>query len=1757
MPKRKQPNKNYHISPQMAHRRAVEAWRTKHLKYRYGLAHLAPEDGLFDGDSPEDRFGATPNEDYENAPEGDGEVFQGNDFYDAEGNLKELSEPSPEEFLNQANAEGKNQTGSKKKVNSARRKKAAKAAAAADPSDKILKLAQEKGPAAVEAHLIRTGHVKRFDAATGNTIWVSPSTNERVFVTPVLNPVTTEHFGDYSEQRYDQRDEDYARAAAYMEELQHGAPLTPQQESALRAEYYEGRQPEYKVAITRHRGEDTVDTPMRPHKNSPRIVDQTKVNPLDRNNARPFQPERPRGYSVEEVYNQAKAVENIERDLGVTIDPKEQEKLFAQALQEINSDLEHLSPGTPPRSLHPEEKRQILYEEMRRRGLLSEEDITKLVGAPVQNPNEPGIGILEGWRRTIAFNREQQRRLGKSVQEGSLYRGYSTADTKGNPRLKRVRPEDADIGVFSNDTFVTETGHYEPLEIDPALEAREHLLEKAILAKAEPISIHETELLFQDAQREKNAARAKENLDNELLTGVEKAALLKKEKLRRAEPLTEQEKEAALTTDQETALNLAKGQAAREKRDVTPGEASRIAAEVKERRKILSGGRRTVVRVQVTEPDLLGDDLSNRLHHSRGTRITTIKQDLKGLTPTLDAFLRQAEFHPGNRQQDPDTGQFISTYRIEGAHHAHLSPLDRKILENALSGKAGHTEVALTRGADGEPNIEFEGPEMVQKTIRTPKNVSKTTRVDARDDIAGHWEKEVEFGKNVTAARLGKRTTVAEVAAQDQKVHALAQQREEAGEASARLLHQSMYAPDSEAWEIYMKRKVLKEKIERKLTAEEQEGNAAIAMKKDAIVNLVERKFTYRDSDGVLHAMEPAIASSFATNLLDASRGKTESEIYEMLRDPTSEFNQNLRSKPGKEGHPSINTSITEADREIIRGGIPRLPAKPTKSLDPEVKARNERVHKAAIRFRDKRLQQQLGEESPIEIPNLDKQGAAEDGKPPVERQLKFNRKVKKGKISKANLAVSEETAKSLAAQLVTVSHLEDTSPEALGFDSVSQGNAVEGATARAIKELTEQLAEFESSVMTPGVRAAKQNALMQEINRLDAQIAEENYKLSTMQVGKLREGQKDTLHFKLPGLSVKGKTLVGEHVLKYQAGEPRSDAIGWGKSWRPGEKELNAALFSAPRTKHDMRLEEALKLSETDPETSAAQIDALLKKQDPHASDEAIRHERNKLLEEGAALGSAGGSAAYYSAKRGAEEVLRTRAYRKFYEGPIGQSKIVQERDILRPIEFERFMPLEHRLDLWKAKIKHPLTDVERGGETWQANWNITPYKWKYRKHGTIFARDREVKVPGMDRTIKFKGNSKADRTVQETLDTLSRIHATQEEVEKLLDMSPEEVEALSNTAKFKRRAALKNARIQIDSQRQHHLDTANSKIWQDELNKSQRFNNPENGGKQKVLDQLADWEARGANIENIKARMAEEFHVKPVDLRDIRLLPKNTVPTVLAAGLIGGTLVHRYNRHHGTTSKIKPHIPETLSIPYAHIEATRRYVLPNSNSMDALDVGGKAIPVAWRASVRSKELRLRNHRDITGAPYKPGPLVGKISAATVSNDGSWRNSLIYQQHMGGKYMPTEKNAYVAGKKLPFNIDIGQKERWNEPRGAKRLKLKTANPNKLGKTDIEKIALITTQGNPLDPKVQDLQKFYADDERYTDIVNNPEAVASLKNRYAKTLLPDLQQDNTSHSLAFKMGQGIYGDAKGNAYHQDTNWTADVENADWADEDDK
>lgn len=678
---------------------------------------------------------------------------------------------------------------------------------------------------------------------------------------------------------------------------------------------------------------------------------------------------------------------------------------------------------------------------------------------------------------------------------------------------------------------------------------------------------------------------------------------------------------------------------------------------------------------------------------------------------------------------------------------------------------------------------------------------------------------------------------------------------------------------------------------------------------------------------------------------------------------------------------------------------------------------------------------------------------------------------------------------------------------------------------------------------------------------------------------GALQKDQKDSVAIKIPGrqdLKIpfkKDRINVEERLVELNLQE-RSDGVGWGTSYRPGEKEIGHVVTAIPRARATRDLTQAIEKAKGGDDRD---LDAFLHNQRP-GDDKTARDKVKEELKIGA---DAATSAALYTGTKTARRKVVNTGYKKMLDTKLG--KKANDSLGLKPSLWEDAQDTLGRdaADWYatkRAQVRHPFTDI---------NNNVAGVEWdsgiRYRKHFFLGdaqdkrAARRDVELPRRQIEARFNARQEIHRGL--SMDSgggpikwLDRTFATRQahtiEGPKYSELPTEVVE---HRLKFEGQLET-HKQLQVDlgklNQELENLKKANPKPDAKAARKIAQLDSE----RLHLVDTLA---GKGANYEgelrasiqslkNMEVKMQEtpfspEMLKKgEVNYSELRFVPKHAGKIALGvAGAVAltGAGVYGYDkyRQHYLKQDVDPigkrltdkHLPRSIQIPTASLQRTGKEKVPLNAVTSALDLEGKTYyrGVGLKTGKKNIYLRPEDRQDVTKETYAKGlPLIGGLSfRAPVKNDGSVLNSVFYDKttQNRGYISPTGTHKLeVAGRTMPFEISTGKKERWNTTKGNK---LKSINPQKSSASERDIIAVFGKYGTSADrerfsqlhhgdTKMQDLQE---DDERFSAVNRRLIKSGAFDTPKAKARAESAKRaDAEMKRLAATFSEGAYGEGE-------------------------
>lgn len=611
---------------------------------------------------------------------------------------------------------------------------------------------------------------------------------------------------------------------------------------------------------------------------------------------------------------------------------------------------------------------------------------------------------------------------------------------------------------------------------------------------------------------------------------------------------------------------------------------------------------------------------------------------------------------------------------------------------------------------------------------------------------------------------------------------------------------------------------------------------------------------------------------------------------------------------------------------------------------------------------------------------------------------------------------------------------------------------------------------------------------------------------------GNLLEGQADAVGLR-----------VGRRAAQIHLGES-TDAVGWGRSWRPGETEISNFMMAIPRARQQRELAEAYDASLHQDDSK---MNAYLSKYYPDDEGGEREEHRTKLAKESAELASAGFGAAYYSTKKailprsvnfGYAHLRKTRVGKRMHADTWrGEGGL-----LMKDANFGYRRPLGAKIERAKMRIKQPLGSVRYDpktrknvvdptvpGITNEGKLNLP--SWKYR--AKPFVSDEEYEARRFERKLEhLKGTAAARIHVQEVLsgkEPASR--PTRWVAKRQAKAMLWDVHNLSNEGWKK---SLETLRTDVRS----HLPApgvADEDIKFDikkeatNLAQTPRLKTYLLNAEEDIENMLEDAKKDPTSYTREGLRNTVEEYLKAHPNRLPSAVGTAGKATVYGGLAIGGGLlaVDRYQQFKQNKGQdinhpvLKAVVPARIAIPKLKVKRTASYVIPDNAFTNALDFEGEKVPIAGRiAVVREEKVRLREHRDISGEPYKKNlPLFGGIGVRSPAPVKTSVKKGVVHQASSSQLGPT-KNMYVSGKKVPIDISYGRKERWQDKNHMLKAKY---NPYKLDQEDREHLVTLA-QESP--QQAGQINAFYHGDDKLQSMLDDKTELDRIakKNMYWK-----------------------------------------------------
>lgn len=611
---------------------------------------------------------------------------------------------------------------------------------------------------------------------------------------------------------------------------------------------------------------------------------------------------------------------------------------------------------------------------------------------------------------------------------------------------------------------------------------------------------------------------------------------------------------------------------------------------------------------------------------------------------------------------------------------------------------------------------------------------------------------------------------------------------------------------------------------------------------------------------------------------------------------------------------------------------------------------------------------------------------------------------------------------------------------------------------------------------------------------------------------GKLEEGDADVLYVKRPGFFEYGeegnrKRLLEPGLVSLRMQE-RSDAIGFGRSYRPGEEELNKLVTAIPREKRRRQMEAAIRKADETGDTS--DIETILREDDKYANGEKIGYIRDNLL-------VAGDAAAAASVYTGTRTVQRKVASKALEDTPVGRwidSRLALTdhdwfRDAKNSLGRESFDWYTEK----KWMIKHPASDPELqvGGVEWN------PHRYRdtlidKRPGGTRDARKLERTTRQV--SARVKGRQSALDVLDEApsnnpLKRIDRKYRARQshllsgeayDPQTLLDRVEKEIEtnrmqqrgmAGGKMGEFARPGSKAEAQAvknleELNRLKDQLTPEVNERVW------SNRLGVPDPGAER--LDKLD--------------AIYKDTHIfKPGTLKKTGKIGLYGAAGVAAVGA-GVFAYDKYKEHQmeekgqdyvSIGSRVAKPLPKNVYKPTVQVKKQYTKPLPHTYLTDAVDLEGKKVlkGVKVKGSMKKVPLRPTDRKDVGGDTYSQGPLIGTPSIKLIPSRGE-------PDVLFTKDLKAAKNTRTITRG-PAYIQIGKKRRFEDTRGTR---LRSANPNKLTSSERDLAAMDYLSGQ----NRARIQNLHMGDTKFHELVTDPDSVSSLRRRTANSYTPNISK---------------------------------------------
>lgn len=581
---------------------------------------------------------------------------------------------------------------------------------------------------------------------------------------------------------------------------------------------------------------------------------------------------------------------------------------------------------------------------------------------------------------------------------------------------------------------------------------------------------------------------------------------------------------------------------------------------------------------------------------------------------------------------------------------------------------------------------------------------------------------------------------------------------------------------------------------------------------------------------------------------------------------------------------------------------------------------------------------------------------------------------------------------------------------------------------------------------------------------------------------GNLKEGDADQLLVQTPGfLQVGDERLLEPRLLSVNLQE-RSDAIGFGRSWRPGETEIGRVLTAVPRERKRIEMENAL---EKAAEGDDKDLEKLLREDNPYANDNTISYLKDEL----GLVGDAAVASSIYAGTRTAQRRIASKALEETRIGKWIDTKTSLSNS---PWFNDAKNSLGRETMDWYAEkkwmVKHPFSDPKEqiGGIEWNSH--------RYRQH-LISKNRREARQ--LERETRLARSKVRGRLAVEDAMTSEAPRGPLGRIDRKIQLRTAH---LVSGESYERDALHGRIRDQIAAN-QAELETPRSNLSAKQAQK----NLNELFGLQKELGKAGPKLPEGA----LEKAYQNTDIFKPGTVRKVGKVGLYGAAGVAAIGA-GVFAYDKYKEHAmekqgeeyvSVGSRIAKPLPKNVYKPTVQVKKQYTKPLPHTYLTDAIDMEGKKLikGVKVKGKMEKVVLRPTERKDVGGDTYKQGPLIGTPSLDFRPVKGT--SSVFFE-----KDLKTARNTTTVDRG-PIYLQIGKKRRWGD---TKATRLRSANPNKMSASERDIAAMDYLYGTSTD-KARTANLHLGDTDFY-DTVTDPEKVRQLKNRSASSYEPNISK---------------------------------------------